>query len=204
MRFYRRQAERTTGTRFASRALSAQARKRPAGVLRDPGVRRSREPLQQRTDSSVSYRAPPRGGIPQRDASISHDAAPLCPLDRASAKDAAEFFFGQRSQPFQARLKERLRARRRVALPRHLLPRRDVPRMEGIELSGRHASIPRANVLADITAEDMSPHGRAEFLRNAASQLDCQIRNAPACIEHVWLDECARRTGVQTQPAVAA
>src|SRR2546428_12842603 len=101
-------------------------------------------------------------------------------------------------------MKERLRARRRVALPRHLLPRRDVPRMEGIELSGRHASIRRANVLADITAEDMSPHGRAEFLRNAASQLDCQIRNAPACIEHVWLDEGARRTGVQTQPAVAA
>ena len=197
MRFYRRQAERTTATRFVSRALSAPARKRPASVLRDRGVRRSREALQQHIDSSVSCRAPLHGGIPERDASISHDAAPLCALDRASAKDAAEFFLGQRGQPFQVGLKNRLHARGRPALRRHLLRRRDVPRMEGIELSDRRASIPGANVLADVTAEDVSPHRRAELFRNAASQLDCQIRNAPACIEHVWLDECARRAGVQ-------
>src|SRR3989442_12111399 len=133
MSFSRRQAERTTATRFVSRALSAQARKRPASVLRDRGVRRSREALQQRIDSSVSCRAPLHGGIPERDASISHDAAPLCTLDRASAKDAAEFFFGQRSQPFQARLKKRLRARPRAALPRHLVPREEIPGLDRIE-----------------------------------------------------------------------
>src|SRR5712692_863216 len=120
MKFYRRQADRTTGTRFASRALSAQTRKRPTSVLRDHGVRRSREASEALAEFVAPSLLQRHTGIPQRDASISHDAAPFRALDRATAKDAAKFFLGQRGQPFQAGLKKRFCGRGHAALPRHL------------------------------------------------------------------------------------
>ena len=47
----------------------------------------------------------------------------------------------------------------------------------------RSARVPRADVLADVAAEDVIAHAGAQFLRNRPAQLDGQIRDAAARVQ---------------------
>ena len=152
-----------------------------------PGRSQFRKP---RADFSVARLAGAQAGISNRNARIAHQAAPLRALHRASAKHVAEFLFGERDQPFQVRRKKRV-----------------LFTLAGLEIRQRRhrrAAIPRANVLADVAAEDVPADGLAQFERNRAAQLDRQIGNAAPRVQNVRLDDGARRACVDAQAAVSA
>ena len=68
----------------------------------------------------------------------------------------------------------------------------------------RRTMVPRANILANVAAENIAADWRAKFFGNRAAQLDREIRDAQPRIEHVRLDKRARGARVQTQPAISA
>src|SRR5262249_60018854 len=58
--------------------------------------------------------------------------------------------------------------------------------------------------LTDVAAVGMPPEALALIDRDAALQLDRQVRQAARRVEDVRLDDRAGRTGVETEPARAA
>src|SRR5712671_4019105 len=64
----------------------------------------------------------------------------------------------------------------------------------------RCAPVPRANVLADVAAENMISHRLAELLRDGAAQFDGQVGDALSGIHDVGL----RWTSVKATPAAPA
>src|ERR1041385_275921 len=69
---------------------------------------------------------------------------------------------------------------------------------------GRKADVPRAHVLADVTAEQPLADLGALAVREFSAVLDREIRNARARIEIAGRDECLRRACVETAGAGAA
>src|SRR5882762_7351804 len=180
------------------------ARKRPTGRSGEELILRSREPLQYVADPIVSRRARPQAGIPERDAGVAYQAAPFGTFDGASAKELAKVCFAQPEEPFQSWEVERFVLRRERRLGVVFLWR---GKTSWLELRYRHhrgAPVPRANVLADVAAENRVSHRLAELLRDSAPQFDRQVGNALSGIHDVGLDESLRRAGVKATPAAPA
>src|SRR6185295_15253523 len=59
--------------------------------------------------------------------------------------------------------------------------------------------IPRANILADVAAEQPFAHAATQLKRNRISQFDCQITDALSRIEHVRIYERLRRTSIEAR-----
>src|SRR5438105_2859570 len=70
--------------------------------------------------------------------------------------------------------------------------------------SGLCTLVPRANVLADVAAEEPVAEGCAEFARDGAAELNREIADAARGVENVGLRESLRRTGVEAGAAGAA
>ncbi len=70
----------------------------------------------------------------------------------------------------------------------------------------RHAGklVPRAHQLAIVTAVNAVAHGRAEFLRDGALQLDREVRDAAARIQLVGRHDRSRGAHVDTGAAASA
>src|SRR5207248_7792552 len=66
-------------------------------------------------------------------------------------------------------------------------PRRQGSRLKLRKRGDRSPAVPWANILTNVAAKDVIAHGLAQILRNAAAQLDSQVRNALARVHHVWL-----------------
>src|SRR5258705_13757107 len=79
---------------------------------------------------------------------------------------------------------------------------RSAARVKFFERSDRRAAIPRTDVLANIAAEDMLPHGFAQLCRNRATQLNRQIRDAASRVENVGLDNGGGRARIDAQAAI--
>jgi hypothetical protein len=77
-------------------------------------------------------------------------------------------------------------------------------RLEMGKARNRRAAVPRANVLANIAAEDVAANGLAKFQWNGCAQFDRQVGNASACVEHVGLNDCAGGARVNAQAAISA
>ena len=65
-------------------------------------------------------------------------------------------------------------------------------------------AIPRADVLADVAADDGVADVRAKFFRNFAAKLDGEIRDAAARVENVGLREGLRGASVEAARTRAA
>ena len=74
--------------------------------------------------------------------------------------------------------------------------------MEGLLLGRLDLGVVGADVLADVTAEDMIPHERPQLAGDGPLQLDGEIRDALAGIQDVGADEGVGRAGIQAQPAL--
>src|ERR1700690_4417938 len=78
------------------------------------------------------------------------------------------------------------------------------PRQKFRERSNRRVSIPGADVLANITAEDHAADPGAQVFRNRAAQLDRDVRDAAAGIEQVRLGDRLSRARIEAKTALAA
>src|SRR3989441_9430329 len=74
-------------------------------------------------------------------------------------------------------------------------------RQAGVERLARKTHVPRADVLANVTAEQPVPDLRRLRLGEFAAVFDREIGNAGARVEIVWPGERLRRTGVEAAPA---
>src|SRR4051794_20782880 len=64
--------------------------------------------------------------------------------------------------------------------------------------------VPGTDVLANVAAKNMPSHALSEVLRNKASLLDCQIRNALGGVKLVGINKGLGRTGFQAARAGTA
>ena len=71
-------------------------------------------------------------------------------------------------------------------------------------MADRRAAIPGAHVLADVAAEDLAAHLRAQRLGNGAPLLDGQVGDAAARVHLVGRDQSARGAGIDAARAAAA
>src|SRR5712672_3553013 len=79
---------------------------------------------------------------------------------------------------------------------------RSAARFKICECSDRGVAIPRTDILANIAAEDMPPHGFAQLCRNRATQFNREIRDAAARVENVGLDNGGGRARIDAQTAI--
>src|SRR6202043_1957500 len=128
--------------------------------------------------------------ISECNAGVPHKAPPLRPLYGAAAKHSTKFLLGERDQPLQVRRKKRML--------------RNAARFEIWGGAYRGAAIPGTHVLADVASENVPPHRLSKVLWNRATQLDGQIGDTAASVQHVGLDDGAGRTRFDAQPAVPA
>ena len=70
--------------------------------------------------------------------------------------------------------------------------------------AGFERVIPRANILADVAAEEPIANARAQIGGNRVAKLDRQIADAARGIEDVGLRKRIRGTGIEARPARAA
>src|SRR5260370_5285078 len=133
---------------------------------------------------------------------IGHQSTQFRALDRAAAKNPAEFFLRKRGEPLQPRRKQR------GAIFHFLFSifalRLNTPWLKCRELRHRRLAIPRANVLADVAADDRVSHLRPQLLWDRPTQLDREVGNALARIQHVRRCKRLRGASIQTQPAIPA
>src|SRR5271170_3107978 len=148
-------------------------------------------------------------GICQSDAGVAHQAAPLGALYGTSAKGCAESVFAHGGQPFKTGQEERFfvvslgNDRGRLLWDgRGRLWESSWLKFFGLRDWG--APIPGADVLANVTAEDVTAHGLAQGLGNGAAKLDRQVGDAEARIHHVGFDERSRGAGIDAFCARAA
>src|SRR6266850_1424087 len=191
---------------FFPRAISSpslDARKGPSGRFGDDRLSRSCKPFQKRTGTSMNFRALPQIGISQRIAGVAHQPAPFGALNGAASEHFPEFSFAQTREPFEPGQKETLVFGERC-IGLFLSARRKNSWLEFREGRDRRSPVPRANVLANIAAKNMTSHRPAKLLGNALPQFDRQIGDAPSCIHHVGFDECIRRTSIQALTAIPA
>src|SRR5262245_37527146 len=64
--------------------------------------------------------------------------------------------------------------------------------------------VPRADLLADVAAEEPHPDFRSELARNRATIFDRQIGNALARLHHIAIFERVRRAQIQALAASTA
>ena len=64
--------------------------------------------------------------------------------------------------------------------------------------------IPRADILADVAAEDLAAYGGAEFLRDGTALFDGEVGDAAARVHLARRDECVRGAGLDAAAAGAA
>src|SRR3972149_9144982 len=117
--------------------------------------------LDQRRDSLTALK------VSQSHRHIAEKASALGPEDRTTAETAAKFFLAQREQGNKIR---RIKAFSRM---KRVFPSR----------LGLH--VVRTKLPADITAEDMIAHQRAQMPWNGPFELDREIRDAAARIEYI-------------------
>ena len=117
------------------------------------------------------------GGIAEGDAGIAHQAAPFGALDRASSKKRSELFFVHLSQPLEPWEEKRLffgsfggEGKQLWGLGFRGLWENSWLKFGSLCHGG--ATIPRANVLADVAAEDMMAHGFAQAFGNTSAELN--------------------------------
>src|SRR6266576_902978 len=124
--------------------------------------------------------------IAKRHRNVAQKAAPLGAQNRTTAKALAKVFFIERQERDQFR---------RVQAGSWLVRRlRGRPRLD----------IVRANLLADVTTENMVADKRPQCARHPTLKLDGQIGNAAPRIEHVGPDKCTGGTRLKTKIAPAA
>ena len=80
----------------------------------------------------------------------------------------------------------------------------EVARRKARVAGGRGAPIPRAHVLANVTAKNMRTQVGLEMRVDRPTQFDGQVGDAAARIQHSGPDESARGTGIQAARATAA
>ena len=139
-----------------------------------------------RSPSMSAGRAVPVRPIAQRIGGLAKQTAPLGPQHGTAAEPLAKGGFVHAQQLGQL---DRIRIG---------------PRLKGRLGGRRHAAIERANVLADVAAEDPRANRRALLGRNRLAKLDRQIGDALPRVETIGLDDRARRAGVDAGPAGAA
>ena len=124
-------------------------------------------------------------GVAQRHRDVAQQAAALGPLDGAPAKP-------------RARNAVLVEGGQRIEVRRH-------QPLAGREVSAGPCSspspVPRAHVLADVAAEHVAADGRAVLVRDRALDLDREVADAAARVEHVGRDQSAGGAGVQARGA---
>ena len=78
------------------------------------------------------------------------------------------------------------------------------PRLPGGIVAPGGRLVPRADVLADVAAEDAGADRGPERVRNLTPQLDREIGQAPPRVEHVRFDDGAGRTCLDAERAGSA
>src|SRR3989338_3911472 len=124
--------------------------------------------------------------IPQSHRHIAEKASALGPGNGARAKTAAKLLFAQQKKRNQLRREETL------------------PRIKGLFPGRLRFNVVRTNLLANVAAEDVVAHQRAEMLWNRSLELDRQIRDAAARVEYIMTDKSAGGTCLQAEIALAA
>src|SRR3989338_5604412 len=117
---------------------------------------------------------------------IAEKASALGPEDRAAVETAAELFLAQREQRNQFG---------------HI---QTFPRVKSLFVCCARFNVIGADFLADITAEDVIAHQRAQMPWNGPFELDREIRDAAARVEYIRTDKGSRRTCLQAEIALAA
>ena len=120
------------------------------------------------------------------DGGVAAQARALGAADGRSAEGFPKFFRGHFSEPGESRI-DQARAGSEFGRSR-----------------GGSLAVPRANILADVAAEDVTAHARAEVLGNRPALLDREIRNALVGIELVGREDRIRRTSLDATRAGAA
>src|SRR5713226_4825728 len=185
-------------------AMLLDARKRPTGRFGEDLILRGRQTLQYIGDSAMLRHTRPYSGIPERDAGVTQQAAPLGAFDGTSAKEFAKVPFVQPEKPFQPGKVERF-VLRRVRRGGIIFFRGGKnTRLERRQSDNRRAPVPWANVLANVAPKNVISHRRAKLFRDGAPQFNRQIGNALSRVHDVGLDERLRRAGVQAPPATPA
>src|SRR3989338_9055920 len=124
--------------------------------------------------------------VSQRHRHIAEKASALGPENRTTTETAAKFFFAEGEERNQFRRIQTFAGRK------------------GPLLGVSCLDVVRTNLLADITAEDVIAHQRAQMPWNGPFELDREIRDAAAGIEYVGTDEGAGGTGLEAEIAPAA
>jgi hypothetical protein len=124
--------------------------------------------------------------VSQRHRHIAEKASALGPEDRTTTKTAAKLLLTKGEQRYQLRRIQTFAGRK------------------GSLLGVSCLDVVRTNFLADITAEDVIAHQRAQMPWNGPFELDRQIRDTAAGIEYVGTDEGAGGTGLEAEIAPAA
>src|SRR5262245_54889086 len=151
----------------------------PGGGFTDDGFRIEEDLLKSRKGGSVAL-------IAEDDAGVAEEApAARSPQGRV-LKAFAEFFFGE-AQKFDQIGRVEIR-----------------PWLEGEFARWRRLSVPGADLLADVAAEEPVADARPPLIGNGASQLDGQITDAAARVEDAGGGEGIGGTGVEAGSASAA
>src|SRR5579859_3900856 len=147
--------------------IGLDARKSPSGRFGDGRVIALGEFFQNADGLLVAHRIWPNNRIPEGDAGVAHQTSPLCALDRAAAEYFSKLRWrktGDLEQVGQVK-----RVRRRLAGRRQ-----ECARLKFRQAGARRFVVPRANVLADVTSENVAAHRFAKFLGNRAAKFDGQ------------------------------
>jgi len=124
--------------------------------------------------------------IAEGHADVAQEPPPLGPKDGCAREPYPEFRLGEGQQ--------REQFRRVVAFPGE----------EGALARHADAGVVRADILADIAAEDVVPHAGPQFAGDGSFPLDREVRDAFAGVEDVGSDEGVGRTGIQAEAALPA
>src|SRR5713101_5397251 len=82
--------------------------------------------------------------------------------------------------------------------------RRNHSGLETRHLSHGSLAIPRTNVLANVTAENVTPNAAAKFFRDHTAVFDREVGDAPAGVHYVRLRKGCGWAGVETTGTGAA
>src|ERR1700757_55946 len=130
----------------------------------------------------------PQPGISDCDGNIASQAEKPCPTHRRAVKRLLKLPLIHLSQPVKCWVYEFCTGREVRVCTDRSSPRR----------------IPRAHILADVAAEDLTAHAFHQLGAARSLVLDCQVRDATRRVHLIWLEKGARRAGVEAPPAASA
>src|SRR4029077_5695858 len=144
----------------AARRLRAKLLRRPQGAFCDHGIFVIAELFQRRQKFAIA-------AVAHRNRGISFQAAQFRTPDGGAAERFAEVFRRHLGPPLQCRVDEVF------------------ARLKFRGGAYRSFAVPRADVLADVAAEDVPAHAFAQFIRNRSTLFDAEIRDALVRVELV-------------------